>query len=104
MINFSPWPRSRRQPIRTPTACCHKSLVLSSRCRKFTAAQSATEMPIQDPDRTEYAVISKHRMTCILPSNIAYLLEINPQLIAVAIESFYYRDLESMKVKFNSIN
>lgn len=38
-----------------------------------------------------------HRARCILPAKVAHILQKQPQLVASAVQTFHYRDLQDMK-------
>ena len=44
-----------------------------------------------------YAKQQLHRCRCTVPTNIAHLLQVNPQLIAPAVRAFYARDPIAIK-------
>lgn len=47
------------------------------------------------------AIESRHTVKCYVPNGVAYVLKKNPKLVSQAVTSFYYRDVDGMKVSYH---
>jgi hypothetical protein len=86
-------------PVNSSSSSLQKALEVLARGDAVTKASDGVQQAIthrirEYPERAHSGI---HKARCIVPLQVAQILKHEPQLISIAVEAFYRRDIDSVK-------